>query len=210
MMYKFLLALGLCLCLGQLGEGTVDIRELRQYLARYEYLQWLDDNNVMAHARVALNEVYESHNFNIIKFYRRAREIMEPVSENRIGWVKATYLQLSDCIQSQNVRLECLKIVEHDQCNIKNFDSSKEEFYAKIEKIEETFGFEVVQGLKQDMETLKSIVRDEMNFEIEINSVESFKAFFKNTHILLVFDQVIEFVEDSIELGVPMRLRHAN
>ena len=205
-MCKFLLALGLCLSLGQLGVGAVDLEDMEQYLARYQYLGGMNVGDMMGRVKAAVDEDYESHNFHVLKFYRDFRAEKEVKSSEHIMSVTSAFSQLNNCVTSRELKRDCIEIVEQDRCNIKLQDPpNKQFFYYSVDQAEWATGFSSVNGLDPDVETLIRLVR-EMDFESEINSVESFEAYVKSAHELMIFDVVLDFAEMMVLNLTPERL----
>ena len=198
MMSKFLLALGLCLCMGQLGEGAVGLRDLDQYLARYWYLEGVHANEVMGDAKAAVQEDYQSHRFHVLMLYRHILTDIEEANRQRIWSVTSAFLQLNNCVESQQLSQECLAIARQDSCNIKRrFILTKEQFNAKVAQALQTPGFDAVPGLVQDVQTLQAMVT-EMDLDSEITDAQTFEAFVKNAHELALFSDLVDFVGEMV------------
>ena len=205
-MFKFLLALGLCLSLGQLEVGAVDLEDMEQYLARYQYLGGMNVGDMMGRVKAAVDEDYESHNFHVLKFYRDFRAEKEVKSSEHIMSVTSAFSRLNNCVISHQLSQECIEIVEQDRCNIKlKNPPNKQLFYYEVEQAQWVPGFSDVNGLVSDVRTLREMV-EQMDFESEINSVESFEAYAKSAHELMIFHIIVDFAEMMVWDETPERL----
>ena len=203
MMCKFLLALGLCLCLGQLGEGTMGMRDMRQYLASYHYLGGLNYEQVMVHVKTAVERDYLSRGFQVLKLYDRFSLSTDIMSAHEIFIVKSIFQELNACVEARNLSRDCLEIVQEDKCNIKRkYIITKEQFYAKVAQALQTPGFDAVPGLVQDVQTLQAMVT-EMNLDSEITDLQTFDAFVKNDHEMTLFVNTIEFSRQLVVSRMP-------
>ena len=206
MISKFLLALGLCLCLGQLGVGAVGMRDMQQYLGRYHYLEEINVHYTMDRVKQAVDADYQSHNFHVLKFYRGIQAEIEVTSSEHILSVTSAFSQLNDCVTSRQLSPECIDIVEQDRCNIKLQDQpDKQSFCDEAKQTQSVPGFSDVKGLVSDVRTLIKMVRG-MDFESEIDSLESFEAYVKSAHELMILHNVVDFAEIMIKQGTPEQL----
>ena len=201
MMCKFLLALGLCFSLGQLGVGAVGLEEVEQYLARYQYLEEINVDDLMDRARAAADahrEAYTSREeitFHVFKFNYVLKNRANKWSSTRLRAVMKAFSQLKNCVTSRELSTECIEIVEQDLCNIKLRDPiNKAMFHNQVARAREAPDFNIVQGLFQDVGYLLEMV-EELDLESEINTVESFKSYVTSAHELMLFTLEIDFAE---------------
>ena len=202
MMSKLLLALGLCLCLGQLGEGAMGMRDMQQYLARHIHLGEIDVDTMMDRISAAVKQDYQSRTFQVLKLYKRYKHNLEVLVRHNVFTVHSTFQQLNECVEFHDSGVECLEIVQLDKCNIKRrFFLTKEQFNAKVAEALQTPGFDAVPGLVQDVQTLQAMVT-EMNLDSEITDVQTFEAFVKNAHELALFSEMVDFSQEMVRWGM--------